>query len=269
MVLICMGKLLAYGLQRRQSKAECGGTAIEVVDDALAVTLLVVVLAPVDVFGSFGQHGVDEAGQFVGGGGNGLGFVESPGEATVVGTESRLTSTQGKGCHAQGLSQSIRCVFRGTREYLATRDLGTGAQSKPRGKVLGALEAGQVRTNLRDYFQGGGGLDAVDVGEINTAGTQQRRAQIKPLFARPPALALWCGRRIMAIQAFELRLNLNVASRDGRTVRVVQGDGLLEGEQVLFAPITLERLDNIGFAGANTLVSKFGEFHRITLTRND
>ena len=47
------------------------GAPIEGVQHALAVALLAVVLALVGVFLTFGEHGVDQSGQFVGGGGDG------------------------------------------------------------------------------------------------------------------------------------------------------------------------------------------------------
>lgn len=57
--------------------AELLGAPGEVVDHALAVTLLEVVLALIGVLLPLGEHGVDEAGEFVGGGGDGLGFVHA------------------------------------------------------------------------------------------------------------------------------------------------------------------------------------------------
>ena len=48
----------------------------ELPHDAFTVALLVVVLAPVGIFLALGQHRVDRPRQLVGGGGNGLGFVQ-------------------------------------------------------------------------------------------------------------------------------------------------------------------------------------------------
>ena len=57
--------------------AELLGASGEVVDHALAVTLLEIVLPLIGVLLPLGEHGVDEAGEFVGGGGDGLGFVHA------------------------------------------------------------------------------------------------------------------------------------------------------------------------------------------------
>ena len=51
--------------------AELLGAPIEVVQHPLAVVLLVVVLALVGVFLTVGEHGADQSGQFMSGGGDG------------------------------------------------------------------------------------------------------------------------------------------------------------------------------------------------------
>ena len=61
----------AYRNGRNECHAELLGSPIEVVQYPLAVALVVVVLALIGVFLAFGEHGVDQSGQFVGGGGDG------------------------------------------------------------------------------------------------------------------------------------------------------------------------------------------------------
>lgn len=56
-------------------QSELGGALGDLADDALAVSLLEVVLSLVGVFLALGQQGVDEAGELVGGGGHGFGLV--------------------------------------------------------------------------------------------------------------------------------------------------------------------------------------------------
>lgn len=51
------------------------GALSEISQDALAVTLLVVVLPLVGVFRALGEHGVDQPGELVRGGGHGLGLI--------------------------------------------------------------------------------------------------------------------------------------------------------------------------------------------------
>ena len=57
--------------------AELLGAPVEVVRHPLAVALLLVVLALIGVFLAFGEHGVDESGQFVSCGGDGFGLVHA------------------------------------------------------------------------------------------------------------------------------------------------------------------------------------------------
>ena len=58
----------------------------EVVQDPLAVALLEVILPPVGVFLPVGEHGVDQSGQLVGSGRDGLGFVHARAHSPVVRT---------------------------------------------------------------------------------------------------------------------------------------------------------------------------------------
>jgi len=63
----------------------------EVVQDALTVALLEVVLPPVGVLLAVGEHGVDQSGQFVGSGRDGLGLVHLT--LNVNWTQRRLRSS--------------------------------------------------------------------------------------------------------------------------------------------------------------------------------
>ena len=58
--------LVRDGLQR---EAEIGGAPFQVMQNPLSIAFLEVRLPSVHVLGALGQHGVDQAGQFMGGGG--------------------------------------------------------------------------------------------------------------------------------------------------------------------------------------------------------
>lgn len=60
---------------RDQRHAQLLGAASQVVQHTLAVALLEVVLPLIGVFLPLGQHGVDQPGEFVDSGGDGLWFV--------------------------------------------------------------------------------------------------------------------------------------------------------------------------------------------------
>ena len=79
--------------------AHCIGLSVEVVNHSLAIAFFVVILALIDVLGALGEQGVNEARQLVRGGSDSFGFVQSPTQTTVVGTESRAAVVQRSGGH--------------------------------------------------------------------------------------------------------------------------------------------------------------------------
>src|SRR5256885_13781354 len=83
-----------------------------------------------------------------------------------------------------------------------------------------------------------------------------------------PAL-LGSSRRRMTGQASQELFQLLVALRDRLPVGIVEGDGLLEREQMFLPPIAFERLDDLLFAGADALMPQLGELDRIALAGDD
>ena len=72
------------GLKGSETKAELAGFLPEVMDNALAVALLVVGLSLVDVLGAFCKHGVDKPGELMSGGSNGLRSIKSRTKTAVI-----------------------------------------------------------------------------------------------------------------------------------------------------------------------------------------
>lgn len=98
------------------------GLLSEVVQYPLAVALLEVVLPPVGVLLAFGEHGVDQSGQLVGRGRDGLGFVHARAHSPVVRPQRRLARTQGRCRQTQRLGRAV-----GAALGLSTHDLAAGA----------------------------------------------------------------------------------------------------------------------------------------------
>jgi hypothetical protein len=114
------------------------------------------------------------------------------------------------------------------------------------------------------------GLDAIDAGEIDTAHPQQGRAQIELRgIARTSSFSLGLRWRFMHEQALELALQLSITFFQRTVIGIVEADGLLERKQVLFAPVALERLDDVGFARTNALMAQLGQLPRVTLAGDD
>ena len=63
--------------------------------------------ALIDVLGAAGEHGVDEAGKFVGDGGDHGRRVEPCGEPTIVGAKRRLTVPERRGRGSKRLRRLV------------------------------------------------------------------------------------------------------------------------------------------------------------------
>lgn len=141
--------------------------------DALAVAFLVVILALVGVFRAFCQHRVDQTGELVRGGGDGLGAIKASAQAAVVSAERRLAGTQRRCRQTQRLRRPIRRSLAGTREHLAAENPGSRAQPQPTGEMLRVLEPGHVGADLGNDLQRCRCVDAIDARQFDAAHPEQ------------------------------------------------------------------------------------------------
>src|SRR5262249_58315831 len=63
--------------------------------------------------------------------------------------------------------------FGAAAALLATGEVAAGGEAEPGGEVFFGGPAGHVEANLADHGEGGGGVDPVDVGEVNAGETMQ------------------------------------------------------------------------------------------------
>ena len=257
--------------QGRELKAEPFSALFEVVHDALAVAFFVIVLPLVRIFASLGQQGVDQAGQLMGGRGDGLRPIEAGTQAAVIGAQGRLARTQGRGGQPQGLGRPVRGALAGPREDFAAGNLGARAQPEPGGEVLGALEAGQVGADFRHHFQCRRRIDAVDAGQIDAAHPEEVGPDIEFRGIPGPRAASILARvadgfRLQRGQhGFELLIALGQPSAIG----IVEGHGLLQGKQMLVAPVAAQGLGNLRLARPDAHVLHLGELGAVPFARND
>ncbi len=120
------------------------------------------------------EHGIDQTGQFVSCGGNGLGCSQSCPLSSKISSQSALGIEKRKGCHAKSSSGLVGNRFGRTAQDLAAADLSPGRQTKPRGKMLGRLPTAHIRTDLRKNLEGGVGIDTVNTGQINSRHALER-----------------------------------------------------------------------------------------------
>src|SRR5574341_920842 len=115
---------LRRGGERYELEAKLLCALGEMVHDALPVPFLVVFLPLVRILGALGEHRVDETGELVSGGGNGLGPVQASAHTPVVGAQGRLAGAQCGGRQLQSLRRTIGSALAGAGEKLAAGDLG-------------------------------------------------------------------------------------------------------------------------------------------------
>jgi len=123
----------------------------QLVDHALAIAFFEVVLAAVGVFLAFGQHGLDQSGEFVGSRGDGFALVHACAQAAKVGAERGFAGTQCAGREPQGSGGAVGTALGLAAHDFAAGDPGAWTQAHPRGEMLvagGAAHVSAARTLL-------------------------------------------------------------------------------------------------------------------------
>src|SRR5215469_8098833 len=158
--------------------AELLSAAHEIGDDSALVAAFVVVLAAVDVVGAEAEHAVDQAGELVGGGGNGFGRAETSLQAAMEGPERGVAVVEGAGGEAERGSRAARGGFGAAAALLAAGEVAAGGEAEPGGEVFFRGPPGHVEADLADHGEGGG-VDAIDPGEVDPGEAMQVLAGVE------------------------------------------------------------------------------------------
>src|SRR6266571_1244374 len=110
--------------------AEGTGAPGEGFQDAVLIGPLIVVLAEVHELGALGQHGVEDRGQFVGGGGDGLGHAAVRGLAPQKSPQRAAGVVQTLGRDPQRRGGSVSGGRGAPTEHLAATDPVVGRQAQ-------------------------------------------------------------------------------------------------------------------------------------------
>ena len=208
------------------------------------ILLLVVLRAGIHVFLPVAQHGVDEPGQLVRRGGDGLGRIQMGFLPAEEGAQGTVGTVQRVGRQTQGCRGSARAALGLGADHPAAGDAVVGAQPQPGYEVLGAGPFGHVGPDLADHFQGRVRVHAVDAGQVHSRHPVQmaldieaRRVLLVALFA----IGSWRLAVTAVLKPLQLGFDLPVALGNLALVRPIQPQGLGQLEDVLVPPMPSQR----------------------------
>jgi hypothetical protein len=144
-----------------------GRPSLELLDDALAVSLLVLVGARILVSHAEAHCPVEEDGDLAGGSCQGFGLANTRGQSPIERAERGFGATDRGGDQSQARGDSVVALAGMRREHLASANLAARRQSQPGRKVLLGRPPTEVGAALCDELQGHAGADAVDLGQID------------------------------------------------------------------------------------------------------
>ena len=139
---------LGLGLAGHDLQAQLLGLALQALDGPLAGSFFVMPLARVTILGLVLEHSVDDAGQLVGGGGDGGRGIGAGFYAAEKGTEIRIAVGEGSGGESKGLGSAILRLLGAGFDDLATGDVIVGTDREPRGKELDRFPLGHIEADF-------------------------------------------------------------------------------------------------------------------------
>lgn len=136
------------------------------------------------------------------------------------------------------MCRAVGDAFDFAAHHFAAGDLGAGAQPQLACEVPNGGKPCHVRAGLGNHRELGGHVNAVDTGEVYSAHPEQRGPQVELRCVPGAAALLALGRlAVVRLQALHLLLDLSVAFGQLRADEVKHGQCLLQGKQMLGAPV--------------------------------
>ena len=213
----------------------------------------------------------DNAGEFVGHGGDGFGGAQASFPAAETVAQIVLGVPEALGGQAQGHRRSAFDVAGFDRDDFAAGDAVVRTETQPGGKGFGGGKAGdEVRPQFGEEDQGGVDLEAGHLGEVHAAEPVEFGAGIEVGFVtlRLFVLESGGGERVLVqihftVEAGEQQFDLLVALGDEPLVMAPGIEGLLDDEEVFGTPVALQTTSNCVAAGLDAVIFQGGELLRI------
>ena len=128
------------------------------------------------------ESSVDDNGELSCGGGDGLGFANAIGEASIVGAERRLGTPEAHGSHAEDGGGAVRGGLGFRAEEPSAGDSVIGREGEPGSEVLFSRPSVHIGTDLSEQAKCGVGSDGIDLGEVDAGDLVEERSEFEPGF---------------------------------------------------------------------------------------
>lgn len=223
-----------------EGEAEVAGLLAKVVFTALLIAGFVAGEDGVIVRGAGFEKMIDDAGEFVSGGGDGLGGAEAGAHAPEVIAEGGVAFAGAVGGHAQSVSGAALDGASMRREDASAGDAMIRAESKPRRKMFCGGKLRQVAADLRKKRMYVDGAQTGQRGEVDAEEAVQMTTQIELRLITLRLFALTtegsrCGLARLALHRAQVALDRAVAIHDLRLINPIERQGLLQREQMFRA----------------------------------
>lgn len=219
------------------------------------------------VGGLGGEHAVDDAGDFMSGGGDGFGWAEAGAHAAVEVAEAGVALAGRLGGEAKRGGRRGDNFAGFGAEDSAAGDAVVGAQTQPGGKMIGRSKTGfQVDTGLADDGVGQLGFEAGDGGQVDSADAVEFGAGVE---TQGVALRFATGTEGIgqgfslgvgsAGEGGELLLDLQIALADLGLVEAPRFEGLAQGEEMFGAVVADQGFFDGGIGCLDTMVFELNQ----------
>jgi hypothetical protein len=221
-----------------QREAKLRSTAMQLLDDTLAVPAFVAVGPRVLIVHAEAHGVVEQHGNLASCSRLGLGLANTGGQSTIERAQRRACATDRDGSKAKVRADAIAGLARTRRQDFAAADLAPWRQGQPRREVLGRWPSTEIGAALGNHPQRQVGADTVDLREIYPGNLVKNGTRVEAHCVgldRPVSRLLErLGRhRLVGAQHGQDAFYLGIAFVDASLVKVVEFQRLSQREDML------------------------------------
>jgi len=257
-------------------EAEFLGLAFQVLDSACTGLAFIETGARVAILGAVLEHGIDDAGELVGGGGDALGLAEPGAHVAAETAQGAVAVQQALGGHTQRGGGAVLALEGAAADDLTAGLVVVGAHAQPGSKVLDGRPGAHVHADFAEQLVGDEDVDTIDLGQVHAGHLVEIQAEVE---GRRIA-AGFAGGALGGWQGSSRQVNLgrkggvaffdfDIAGLELLPEKVVRFQGLLEGKDMLGPISALERLGDVVLAVGAVGIAMCRQLVWVTLAGDD